>query len=204
MACDYNPAMNRIVLAAVVLSSSVLFGTAGSIAQTAPPWRVVFDGSSLAPFDIVGAPAWSLVNGAAEAATGPGSYLVTRQAFGNFDLRVEFWADPDTNSGVFLRCANPKEITDKSCYEVNIFDQRPDPIYRTGGIVHFAKPAAMIDAGGRWNTFEISARGPRISATLNGTPTAAIEDSTFARGPIALQYGRSTIRFRKVEIREYD
>jgi hypothetical protein len=196
--------MNRFALAAAVLACSVLLGSVGSIAQTAPPWRVVFDGSSLEPFDVVGAPAWSLVNGAAEAATGPGSYLVTKQAFGNFDLRVEFWAEPDTNSGVFIRCANPKEITDKSCYEVNIFDQRPDPIYRTGGIVHFAKPMAMIDAGGRWNTFEISARGPRITANLNGTRTAEMEDGTFARGPVALQYGRSTIRVRKVEIREYD
>jgi hypothetical protein len=191
--------MTRIVLVALVL-----LGTVGALAQTAPPWRVVFDGASLEPFDVVGGQAWSLVNGAVEATTGPGSYLVTRQAFGNFDLRVEFWADPDTNSGVFIRCANPKEITDKSCYEVNIFDQRPDPLYRTGGIVHFAKPAAMIDAGGRWNTYEISARGPRITAILNGIRTAEIEDATFARGPIALQYGRGTIRFRKMEIREYE
>ena len=196
--------MNRILIVAGILVGSVLVGTVGPIAQTAPPWRVVFDGSSLEPFDVVGSQAWSLVNGAAEATTGPGSYLVTRQAFGNFDLRVEFWADPDTNSGVFIRCANPKEITDKSCYEVNVFDQRPDPIYRTGGIVHFAKPMAMIDAGGRWNTYEISARGPRITASLNGIRTAEIEDGTFARGPIALQYGRGTIRVRTVEIREYD
>jgi hypothetical protein len=30
----------------------VLFGSVGSLAQSAPPWRVVFDRSSLEPFDV--------------------------------------------------------------------------------------------------------------------------------------------------------
>ena len=43
---------------------------------------------------------------------------------------VEFWASDDANSGIFIRCQNPKQITDRSCYEVNIFDQRPGPDLR--------------------------------------------------------------------------
>jgi hypothetical protein len=35
---------------------------------------------------------------------------------------------------------------------------------------------------------------------LNGTTTVQVEDSKLARGPFALQWGRGTIRFRKVEI----
>ena len=34
---------------------------------------------------------------------------------------------------------------DKSCYEANIFDQRPDPTYGTGGIVHFAEVNPMAE-----------------------------------------------------------
>ena len=42
--------------------------------------------------------------------------------------------------------------------EVNIYDKRPDPTYRTGGIVDVAKPMAMITTGGKWNTIDITAR----------------------------------------------
>ena len=76
-------------------------------------------------------------------------------------IHVEFWASDDANSGIFIRCQNPKQIGDRSCYEVNIFDQRPDPTYGTGGIVHFAEVNPMPKAGGKWNTFEITAKGRR-------------------------------------------
>ena len=36
---------------------------------------------------------------------------------------------------------------------------------------------------------------------LNGVTTVDVEDSKLASGPIALQWGRGTIKFRKVEIR---
>ena len=58
---------------------------------------------------------------------------------------MEFWASDDANSGIFLRCQDPTKITDKSCYEANIFDQRPDPTYGTGGIVHFAEVNPMAE-----------------------------------------------------------
>jgi hypothetical protein len=37
---------------------------------------------------------------------------------------------------------------------------------------------------------------------LNGQTTVDIEDAKFASGPIALQWGRGIIKFRKVQIRE--
>jgi hypothetical protein len=36
---------------------------------------------------------------------------------------------------------------------------------------------------------------------LNGTKTVDVEDSKFASGPIALQWGRGVIKWRKVEIK---
>ena len=165
-------------------------------------WVTLFNGSNLQSFDVVGNGNWKVADGAVEATAGGPSFLVTKVPYADFDLKLEFWVDADANSGVFVRCANAKEITDKSCYEVNIFDKRPDPAYRTGGIVHIAKPMAMIDAGGKWNTYEISARGPKLTVVLNGTKTVEVEDKTFARGPIALQYGAGTVKFRNVQIRQ--
>ena len=105
-------------------------------------------------------------------------------------MRVEFWASDDANSGIFMRCQNPAKITDETCYEANIFDQRPDPTYGTGAIVKVAKASdPMPKAGGKWNTYEITASGKRLMLVLNGVKTVDIEDAKFASGPIALQWG---------------
>jgi hypothetical protein len=186
-----------------IASAAFLLVAAGSLAVLAQSKEVtLFDGSNLSNFDVVGNGNWKIAGDAVEATAGGPSFLVTKMPYGDFDLHVEFWVDDDANSGVFIRCANPKEITDKSCYEVNVYDKRPDPSYRTGAIVNFAKPMAMINAGGKWNTFEISARGPKLTVVLNGTKTVELEDKTYARGPIALQYGAGTVRFRNVRIRQ--
>jgi hypothetical protein len=59
----------------------------------------------------------------------------------------------------------------------------------------------MPKAGGKWNTYEITAQGPRLVLILNGQKTVDVQDSKLASGPFALQWGRGTIKFRKVEIR---
>jgi hypothetical protein len=92
-------------------------------------------------------------------------------------------------------------ITAMNAYEVNIFDKRPDQSYRTGGIVDVAKPAAIINTGGKWNTFDITAQGPKLMVTLNGMRMVDVEHKGHVRGPIALQYGAGTVKFRNVRIR---
>ena len=153
-------------------------------------------------FDRVGEANWSAVDGAIQATQGgkDPAFLVTKKGYTDFKMRVEFWASDDANSGIFFRCQNPKVITDESCYEANIFDQRPDPSYGTGAIVKVAKVDPMPKAGGKWNVYEITASGKRLVLVLNGQKTIDIEDAKFANGPIALQWGRGTIKFRKVEI----
>ena len=190
------------VLVATVSLVAALSGCAnrGGGALTA----LVDGAQGLDNFNRVGDAAWTATDGAIQASQGgkdPG-YLVSKSSYKDFMLRVEFWASDDANSGVFLRCQDPGKITDENCYEANIFDQRPDPTYGTGAIVKVAKVAQpMPKAGGRWNTYEITARGNRLVLVLNGTQTVDVEDSKLASGPIALQWGRGTIKFRKVEIK---
>ena len=62
----------------------------------------------------------------------------------------------------------------------------------------------MINAGGQWNSYEITARGNRLVVVLNGTQVVDTTDDQFASGPIALQYGAGTVRFRNVRIRSFD
>lgn len=168
-------------------------------------YTTLIDGASgLDRFNRVGDANWSATDGAIQATAGgkDPAYLVTRESYKDFTMRVEFWSSDDANSGVFLRCQNPAVITDESCYEANIFDQRPDPTYGTGAIVKVAKaPDPMPKAGGKWNTYEITAKGTRLTLVLNGVKTVDVDDSKLASGPFALQWGRGTIKFRKVEIK---
>jgi len=179
-------------------------GTAGGPAQSArePPWTTLFGGESLDGWSITGDANWQIADGIVTADSGTG-FLVTSKPYGDFELELEFFVSPDANSGVFLRCANPAKPGAATCYEVNIFDQRPDPTYRTGAIVGVAKPSVQIDAGNRWNDYEIVARGRHLVVKLNGQTTVDVEDDKLAVGPIGLQYATGLVKFRNVRIREY-
>ena len=173
-------------------------------------WTTLIDGTKgMDNFDRVGDANWRAEDGAIVADKGKGGFLVSKNSYKDFQLRVEFWADATANSGIYMRCADPKVITDKSCYEANIFDQRPDPSFGTGGIVHHAKVDKPVKAGGRWSTYEITAKGPEIIVVLNGVETSRLKHNQFAQGPIALQYGSlppdgkpgGIIKFRKLEVK---
>ncbi|WP_428099793.1 3-keto-disaccharide hydrolase [Candidatus Rariloculus sp.] len=160
----------------------------------------LFDGTNLDRWNILGDANWELVNDYVRADTGNG-FLVSDLAYDNFELTLEFFVNVEANSGVFIRCQDPEQIGAANCYEVNIFDTRADQTYRTGGIVDFAAPAAIINTGGRWNSYEIVADGSRLLVTLNGTVTVDIEDETMSSGPFALQYGAGAVMFRNVRVR---
>jgi hypothetical protein len=61
-----------------------------------------------------------------------------------------------------------------------------------------AQPAPR--AGGKWNTFDILMEGDHLVVLFNGVKTVDVRDKKFASGPIALQWGRGTIKWRKVEV----
>jgi hypothetical protein len=162
----------------------------------------LFDGTGFDGWTRVGDANWQLTDGAAAADSGTG-FLLSQASYADFDLELEFRVTPDANSGVFIRCADPSRIGAATCYEVNIFDQRPDPAYRTGAIVDVAQPLVSLDTGDRWNRYEISARGRHLVVKLNGQTTVDTNDDKLAAGPFALQYGAGRVMFRNVRIRAY-
>lgn len=173
-------------------------------------WTTLVDGGSgLENFDRVGDANWRSEGGAIVADKAKEtSYLVTRNSYKDFQIRAEFWADHTTNSGIFMRLSDPKKIGSATSYEVNIYDQRPDPLYGTGAIVDYAKVSPMPKAGGKWNTFLITAKGSNLIVEMNGVQTVNIHDSKYASGPFALQFGNGpkdapggVIKWRKVQVR---
>ena len=166
-------------------------------------WVVLFDGKNLDNFSPIGDANWRIEDGVlvADKAT-KNSYMVSKKDYRDFQIRAEFWVSDDANSGIFIRCTDPNNVGSKTSYEVNIFDTRPDPSYGTGAIVDTAKVDPMPKAGGKWNTYEITAQGPHLTVVLNGQKTADVQDSKHLNaGPIALQYGSGVVKFRKVQIK---
>jgi hypothetical protein len=187
---------------------AVAFALAGCGTQLlGSGWVTLIDGEKgLENWNQLGGANWRAEGGAivADHSTTKGSsFLVSKNSYKDFEIRAEFYAESNTNSGIFIRCADPNKITADNAYEVNIWDTRPDPSYGTGAIVNVAKvPVPLTNkAGGKWNTFLITAKGPEITVTLNGVITVNVRDSKLAQGPIALQYAGGPIKFRKVQVK---
>jgi hypothetical protein len=173
-----------------------------AISAVGKPWRTLLDGRSLKGWSLIGDANWTIKDGAAQADTGGIGFLVSDKAYANLQIRAEFWVSEEANSGIFIRCTNPGEITTTNAYEVNIFETRPDPAYATGAIVGVARVASIPKTGGRWNVMDIEARGDRFTVTVNGVRTVdGVRDAAHAGGRIALQYGAGLVKFRKVQVR---
>jgi hypothetical protein len=193
-----------IVMAAVLLAGcATVDGWMG--------WTTVVDGEKgLQNFDRVGDANWRAEGGAivADQAT-QNSYLVTKNSYKDFQIHAEFWADKLTNSGLFLRLQDRSKVSGSNAYEVNIYDERPGQEYSTAAIVDFAKVPVPgpYKAAGKWNTFDVTAKGSNITVVFNGVKTAEMTDAKLLEGPFALQFGLhgkgpgDIIKWRKVQIK---
>jgi len=195
----------RGAAAMAILVAAISAGCATQRGDDGFGWTTLIDGEKgLEHWDRVGPANWRGIAGSVRAdqrVGNEGGYLVSKQTYKDFEIRAEFWVDEAANSGIFIRCADSKKIAPDTCYEVNIFDRRPDPSYGTGAIVDFARIHRMPKAAGRWNTFVITARGDRLIVKMNGETTVDIHNDRFASGAIALQYGSGVVKFRKVAIK---
>jgi len=172
-------------------------------------WVSLIDGASgMEHFEVSGSPAnWQATDGSigadGPAPKGGASVLVTKKAYKDFELHVEFYAGHDTNSGIYIRAPNPKQVnTASGAYEVQIWDKNPNPAYSTGSLVNVASVQPIYKAGGRWNMFEIHAQGPNITVRLNGQVTVHAVNSKSPSGRIGIQFNGGPIKVRRMLIKE--
>lgn len=188
-------------VAILMVCLATLLGSNPAFAQNADGFIDLIDGMSLDGWNIVGNANWVIGNGVIEG-NKPNGFLVSTKSYKNFIIRAEFWAESNTNSGIFIRCQDPTKIAAATSYEINIWDTRPGQEYSTGAIVDVAKVNPIYKAGGRWNTMEIIANGSLFKVTLNGQVTVEnAQDSKFADGPIAIQSAGGVVKFKKLQIK---
>ena len=203
--------MKRAIAALAFCLLGLAFAYAPALGEAG--WTTLLDGKSLDSFEQIGNANWRLEDGVLVADSGDG-YIITKASYTDYELRAEFWVGDDANSGVFIRVTDPKVVNAKTAYEVNIWDQRPQKDYATGAIVNVAKVDPMPTTVGKWNTYEIIAKGDTFTVVLNGQKTVnGAKDDKLKSGRIALQHGlgnkdasgkandKGVVKFRKLEIK---
>ena len=196
----------------LLVSGLAILGCASQMSgQGDAGWITLLDGANpktLDNWNRSGDVNWRAEDGVIIADKGKGGHLVSKNTYKDFQIRAEFWADQTTNSGIFFRISDPKAIGSRTAYEANIYDRRPDPEYGTGAIPNVAKVVPMPKAGGKWNNYEITAKGAQLTLVLNGIQTVDVQNSQFTEGPLALQFANGekgapggAIKWRKVQIR---
>jgi hypothetical protein len=171
-----------------------------SAAEAAEGWKLLFDGRTQSGWTPSGDADWRVEDGALTATKGTG-FLVSAD-YADFELRLDFWAAPTVNSGIFIRCGEPM-INLRTCYEVQIGGTSTGLI--AGDVPNAAPaPAAPVPTE-QWHSLEISAVGDHLMVKLDGKTLVDARDKTHPRGKIALQEGGrgeiGLVRFRNVRIR---
>ena len=182
-----------------------------SVAEAAAGWRSLFDGKTLAGWTTVGEAKWTVTDAALTAnpslqsSPPPSGSLRSTETFSDFELKAEFFAAENANSGLFIRRGDPpRPGTPGTGYEINISDQHA--VTPTGGIVGVQSPLPYrVKSMGKWSLFEVRAEGNHLVVKVNGETITDAHDDKFANGAIGLQAGGPNgpglIRFRNIRIR---
>jgi len=168
--------------------------------EIAEGWVLLFDGQTLFGWKAASTANWEVRDGAITASAGDAGLLCTTSQFGNFQLKVDFRAAPDGNSGVFLRTSpEPTDVTTK-CYELNIADAQQSE-FPTGSFVQRQRAPGKFDIT-TWRSFDVTASGGRFLVKLDGQPVLDYTDpKPLGRGYIGLQIRTGKIEFRNVKLK---
>jgi len=208
--------------------------------EIADGWQLLFDGESMEHWRVYNQediPAgWVVEDGAMvfdpeQRNDQYGLDIITRETYGDFELKLEWWLSEAGNSGIFYHVIEQK---DKALYwsgpEMQILDNENHPDTdqgvdgnRKAGSLYDLIPAVPQNAKshGQWNSVKIVARGDVIEHWQNGEMVLSVDRSTeefkelvagskfaphpefgtAAEGHIALQDHGDLVKFRNIKIR---
>lgn len=109
---------------------------------------------------------WSVTDGILVA--GNHDTLWTKDSYSDFVLDLEFKVEKESNSGVFLRSSDIKNVL--KALEIQVHESKDDsPIGMVGAIYDSCPPSkSMAKPIGEWNHFTITCKGALVSLIFNG------------------------------------
>lgn len=94
--------------------------------------------------------------------------LWTKDSYGDFVLDLEFKVAKESNSGVFLRSGDIKNVL--AALEIQVHESADGSKYGMLGAIYDAMPPskAVGKPVGEWNRYTITCQGPKVTVMLNG------------------------------------
>ncbi|MDP1587314.1 MAG: DUF1080 domain-containing protein [Prosthecobacter sp.] len=94
--------------------------------------------------------------------------LWTKDSYGDFILDLEFKVIAESNSGIFLRSGDIKNVL--SALEIQVHDSADGSKYGMVAAIYDAMPPSksMAKPVGEWNRFTITCKGPLVTVVFNG------------------------------------
>lgn len=205
-----------------------------SEAEQADGWQLLFDGESTDGWHNYNADTlsskWTVEEGTLTLLGRGGGDIVTDQAFGSFDFRMEWKIAECGNNGLFFRAeeghqriwtVSPEyQLLDNTCADDNDI-----PTHRAAANYDIHAPSEdATKPAGQWNQTRLVVDGAQVAHYLNGVKVVeyefwtdawrqAVENSKFApfekygmvkAGPIGLQDHGDRVWFRNIKIRPLD
>ncbi|QDT02592.1 hypothetical protein K227x_09700 [Rubripirellula lacrimiformis] len=170
--------------------------------QASEGWIRLFDGHTLYGWEITGAANWRIEDGSIVVDEGAKCLLCTSMPWQDFELELEYQADADTNSGVFLRTPLEPEDPALDCYEVNIAPA--DNPYPTAGLVKRQKadPVSEPESADAWRTMRMVLDGDHLTVAVDGKVVNDYTDKVgLETGRIGLQHNGGRIAFRNIRLK---
>jgi hypothetical protein len=199
--------------------------------EVAAGWKLLFDGKTTTGWrgfkkDVM-PDGWKVEDGIL-VRLGGGGDIVTVDAFGDFELELEWKVAEGGNSGILYRVTEDEGTPWATGPEMQILDNArndfgKNPLQTAGACCHLYAPAKDVSRpAGQWNRARLVAKGTRVEHGLNGEKIAAYEIGTDdwkarvasspfkalprfganAKGLICLQDHGDRVEFRSLRIRE--
>ena len=144
----------------------------------------------------------------ADSVRSNGSYLMSEQQYGNFELTCEWKVTgPTAMGGMYLRYdgrGNPFENGAK-IHLANDLEQKGIDQYSTGSLFGSDPPLSNASLSeGKWNTLRIRTRDKTVQVAINGKDVlkATLKDDVPASGHVVLDGVAGGISYRKVLVYE--
>lgn len=203
-------------------------------AERAAGFRMLFDGKSLDMFKgfkrpEVG-PGWQIVGGVLtlDRSKGRGGDILTKEQFGDFELRLEWKVSSAGNSGIMWHVQDSGLATYHTGAEMQVLDDDKamdgrNPLTSAGALYGMQpKKFDMTRPAGTWNEAAIVSKGKKLQYWLNGAKVVEIERGSalwnklvaaskfkdlpdfakFDTGHFALQDHGDPVWYRNIRIRE--
>ncbi|HKB52759.1 MAG TPA: DUF1080 domain-containing protein [Ramlibacter sp.] len=199
-------------------------------AEHAAGWRLLFDGKTTdgwRGYRMDSVPVgWRVVDGALTRVAG-GDDILTREAFANFMLELDWNIAPGGNSGILYRVTEEYDEPYWSGPEMQVLDdaRHPDgqsPLTSAGSnYALYPSPRGIVKPPGEWNHVRIVVNGNHVEHWLNGQRVveyelgspdwvARVAQSKFAKyrdfgrapaGYIDLQEHGARVAYKNIKIR---